>query len=68
MSDDGNGMDANTLTALQERGRKGPNSEGDGLGLAIIHDLAERYKFSFKISSEPGHGTRAVIALPALSP
>lgn len=67
VSDDGHGMDANTLTAVQKRGSKGQNSEGDGLGLAIIHDLAERYQFNFKISSEPGHGTRAEIELPELS-
>ena len=64
VSDDGVGMDAAVLAKLQQPGVKGNESDGDGLGLAIVHDLAKRYGFSFEIHSEPGKGTEAVIGLP----
>ena len=65
VSDDGKGMDKATLAAVQEPGTKGDSSNGDGLGLAIVTDLARRYRFEFDISSEPGIGTRAVLRLPS---
>lgn len=65
VSDDGKGMDEATLAVVQQPGAKGDNSSGDGLGLAIVTDLARRYRFEFDISSEPGAGTRAVLRLPS---
>ena len=61
--DNGKGMDAATLTKVQTAGVKSDKSDGDGLGLAIIHDLASRYGFAFNLSSSPGCGTEAVITL-----
>lgn len=66
VTDNGIGMDASQLEQLQSRGSKGSNSAGDGLGLAIIHDLAQRHKFRFVLESMPGKGTVARIHLAAL--
>lgn len=63
--DDGIGMDAATLKAVQKAGNKGDASDGDGLGLAIVRDLADRHGCRFTIASRPGEGTTAVLHLPA---
>ncbi|WP_159646919.1 sensor histidine kinase [Sphingorhabdus sp. 109] len=62
--DNGCGMDESTLQKVQHRGAKDQASDGDGLGLAIIHDLAARYGFGFALQSAPGKGTVATITLP----
>ncbi|MEP5189940.1 MAG: HAMP domain-containing sensor histidine kinase [Erythrobacter sp.] len=62
--DNGQGMDEATLQTVQERGTKNDASDGDGLGLAIIHDLARRHGFAFTLRSTPGDGTVATITLP----
>ena len=64
VSDNGHGMDAEKLEQAQRRGTKDETSDGDGLGLAIIHDLAARHGFEFSITSKPGQGTVARITLP----
>jgi signal transduction histidine kinase len=61
--DNGRGMDADQLATFTQRGGKGASSEGDGLGLAIIGELAERHGFAFHIDSTPGKGTRARLGL-----
>lgn len=63
VSDDGQGMDAGTLAKIQVPGMKSDTSDGDGLGLTIVHDLAARHGFEFSLSSEPGVGTQAVISI-----
>ncbi len=63
--DDGKGMDALALSKAQQRGSKDEASSGDGLGLAIVHDLAQRHGFAFRLTSQLGEGTVAVIKLPA---
>jgi len=67
VSDDGQGMDAATLAKVQAAGTKSDTSDGDGLGLAIVHDLASRHGFTFTLSSSLGSGTDAVITLPECS-
>ncbi|MDJ0641908.1 MAG: ATP-binding protein [Erythrobacter sp.] len=62
--DDGRGMDAATLAKVQTAGAKSATSDGDGLGLAIVNDLASRHQFEFDLSSSPGTGTEAAIAFP----
>ena len=61
--DDGQGMDEDTLSAVQARGAKGAESDGDGLGLAIVHELAHRHGFTFELQSSPGQGTAARLYL-----
>lgn len=62
--DDGHGFEEGKLERLLEPGEKGRNSEGDGLGLAIVQKLAARHHFQFTIQSSINSGTIAVIALP----
>ncbi|MGE3690017.1 MAG: sensor histidine kinase [Novosphingobium sp.] len=63
VSDDGKGMEPLALAALKQRGAKGEASDGDGLGLAIVEDLARRNGFEFAITSAPGIGTTATLSL-----
>ena len=62
--DNGKGMDEDTVSKVLTRGTKGASSGGDGLGLAIITDLALRHKFEFTLTSAPGEGTIGRIKLP----
>lgn len=64
VSDDGRGMDAASLENALRAGGRSPQSDGEGLGLAIIADLAERHGFDFSIESAPGEGTVATLELP----
>ncbi len=59
--DDGVGMDSNTLNKVQKAGEKSDGSHGDGLGLAIVHALADQHGLDFSIVSAPREGTRATI-------
>ncbi|NQX94286.1 MAG: HAMP domain-containing histidine kinase, partial [Erythrobacter sp.] len=63
--DNGKGMDAMELAEAQTSGAKSKGSDGDGLGLAIIQELAERHGFGFVLRSKPGQGTEAVLSIPA---
>ena len=63
VSDDGCGMDAEQLEKAQQRGTKNQDSQGDGLGLTIVHELAARHGFEILITSTVGHGTTARIIL-----
>ena len=64
ISDDGAGMDAATLAQVQQAGSKSQQSDGDGLGLAIVHELAARHGLEFTMASHPGEGTMAKLTLP----
>lgn len=65
VSDDGCGMDADHLVKAQQRGGKNADSQGDGLGLAIVQELAARHGFEISIVSNVGIGTTIRIALPS---
>ncbi len=64
IADDGCGMDMITLGDVKQAGRKGASSDGEGLGLAIVSDLAVRHGFTFDLQSAEGGGTTARIILP----
>ncbi len=64
VKDDGCGMDDETLELAQTPGGKSDSSDGDGLGLAIVHDLAERHDLEFILSSTKGSGTEAILSVP----
>ncbi|GAA4035688.1 sensor histidine kinase [Parerythrobacter jejuensis] len=63
VEDDGRGMRTADIERLQRSGEKGEHSSGEGLGLAIIRELAERHDLSLELLSAPGEGTRAIIQL-----
>ncbi|MEL6487043.1 MAG: sensor histidine kinase, partial [Pseudomonadota bacterium] len=67
VEDNGRGMNAAELAKAQITGAKSDKSAGDGLGLAIVHDLAGRHGFSFEIVSEPERGTKATLTIPVES-
>lgn len=60
--DDGVGMSEAELKSAQEPGQKSDGSQGDGLGLAIVHSLALQHGFEFAITSKTNEGTKATIA------
>ncbi len=64
VEDNGCGIAPDDIDRLQTAGEKGAGSTGDGLGLAIISELAGRHGLSLKLTSEVGEGTRAAIVLP----
>jgi len=66
VTDTGVGMDAATLKHATEPffTTKGPG-KGTGLGLPMVHGLAEQFGGRFELSSRIGEGTIAEIWLPA---
>ena len=65
VSDDGSGMDAETLRRATEPffTTKGVG-KGTGLGLSMVHGLAEQFGGAFTLKSLPGEGTMAELWLP----
>lgn len=65
VSDDGAGMDEPTLARCVEPffTTKGVG-RGTGLGLSMVHGMAEQSGGCLRIRSRPGEGTRAEILLP----
>lgn len=66
VTDDGVGMDAQTLNRATEPffTTKGPG-KGSGLGLSMVQGMAAQSGGAFRMSSIPGNGTTAEIWLPA---
>ena len=66
VTDTGEGMDAETLRRATEPffTTKGPG-KGTGLGVPMVHGLAEQFGGRFDLRSRLGEGTTAEIWLPA---
>jgi PAS domain S-box-containing protein len=66
VADQGEGMDAETLTRATEPffTTKGVG-KGTGLGLSMVHGMAEQIGGRFALKSSPGRGTTAEIWIPA---
>jgi CheY-like chemotaxis protein len=65
ISDNGTGMDAQTLARATEPFFTTKEvGKGTGLGLSMVHGLAIQSGGAFKLDSEKGQGTRAEIWLP----
>ena len=65
VSDNGEGMDAETLRKATEPffSTKGLG-KGTGLGLSMIHGLANQMNGALRLKSELGQGTTAELWLP----
>lgn len=55
--DNGAGMSLEQISELQQPYQKGANSKGEGLGLAIVQQLAEANGLKLSIRSELGQGS-----------
>ena len=62
--DDGVGIERGRFNEVMRSGVKGSDSAGQGLGLAIVADLARLHDYDFRLDSEVGKGTVARISLP----
>lgn len=68
--DTGAGMDADDLARIASPFAQGRNSKGragTGLGLALVHRLAEMQGGKVKIETALGAGTTVTVTIPALS-
>ncbi|WP_114521848.1 sensor histidine kinase [Altererythrobacter sp. ZODW24] len=61
--DDGSGMTPDQITELGAAYAKGADSEGTGLGLALVHGFARTTGHSLQVSSVPGQGTTFTLKL-----
>lgn len=67
VSDEGPGIPPERLrTLLQPFQSKEPG--GFGIGLYESKRIVESYRGTLRVESEPGHGTRVVVELPAVAP
>ena len=62
MLDDGTGIAVKDADRLKRRGRRGRDSDGFGLGLAIVDQLCERLGWRLEIDNRHSGGCRARIA------
>ncbi len=67
VSDDGDGMTAEVQKHIFEKfyqGDKSRESEGNGLGLALVKRIIDLCKGSIEVKSAPGKGSTFIISLP----
>ncbi len=65
--DTGRGMTKEERTQFRAHWQKGAQSDGEGLGLAICHQLAEANGLKLAVHSTPGRGTVFSLEIPVLS-
>ncbi len=70
IEDDGEGVDEQEIPRLMRPFEQGESAltrttEGAGLGLPIVSLLCSAMRGTLRLSSDPGHGLKAVVALPA---
>ncbi len=61
--DDGSGVSEAKLATFLKAGKKGTFSEGQGLGLAIVSELAAKCGMDFTLTSKRGAGTQAKVGI-----
>lgn len=68
VSDDGPGVDAQSLPELTGRGRRLDLSKaGTGLGLSIVHDIVEELGGRLELAAPQSGGLTATVSLPSRS-
>ena len=68
VSDNGLGMDEETLRRCMEPFYTTKGEDGTGLGLGLVHGIVRRHEGTIDIDSKKGRGTTVSVALPALKP
>jgi signal transduction histidine kinase len=69
VEDDGVGIPAENLSRLGEPFFTTKSAHGGtGLGIAIASSLVRLHNGRLRFSSEPGHGTRAIVEFPCFAP
>ncbi|MEL6665142.1 MAG: HAMP domain-containing sensor histidine kinase [Pseudomonadota bacterium] len=63
VTDDGQGFEEGAIASSFESGVKGSQSGGEGLGLAIVHELAKNYEMPIEVVSDQT-GTVFAISVP----
>ncbi len=66
--DDGAGFPPPGIDAALTSGVKGAESEGSGLGLSIVRELAEEQCFALNYRSVDGAGTAFSVTVPQAKP
>ncbi len=72
VSDEGPGVEPHQLRAigrpflrLREHGNEGFQREGQGLGLSLLCQVAEKEGWGLSFASSPGHGFHATLEIPS---
>jgi signal transduction histidine kinase len=71
VADKGRGMTVEEITRIglfRQFERKKHEQQGLGLGLVLVQKLAARANAEFRVDSEPGQGTRAIVRFAKASP
>lgn len=67
IENDGRGLNAQQLADMMARGRRGDQyGEGQGLGLAIVQDIADSCDIALQFEPRTGGGSRVTLTFPPL--
>lgn len=67
VSDTGNGMDEDTLKRCLDPLFTTKGERGTGMGLAMVHSMAQRHGADLSIDSRPGAGTTITLRFPPVA-
>ncbi len=65
IADSGPGMTPEQVAAYRREGAQGPQSQGAGLGLAIVDEIVSSHGLTLDVDSTPGAGTTFRVGIPA---
>lgn len=68
VQDNGPGIPENVLNAIQNKRSVSTKAEGNGLGLTMAYELAEKWNWSMTCWSDIGRGTIFTLSLPIVWP
>jgi signal transduction histidine kinase len=64
IADTGPGVDVSPADSLFEPNTRGPESEGDGLGLFLADLIIERYEGSIRLADDERDGATFIVEIP----